>query len=114
MNVHQNLPILITGAASGLGAATAQYLSAYTSKLILLDKNAVDKKIIPCDITDENQIKSILDNLAEIPRVCINCAGIIFSKKAIYTPSDEFKKVLEINLTANFNMIKLVADKMRK
>lgn len=113
MDITQNTPILITGAASGLGAVTAKYLSSYTSKLILLDKNPADH-IIPCDITDENQIKSILDNLAEIPRVCINCAGVIFSKKAIYTSSDEFKKILEINLTGNFNLIKLIADKMRK
>lgn len=113
MDINQNLPILITGAASGLGAATAKYLSSYTSKLILLDKNPADQ-IIPCDITDENQIKSILDGLVEVPRVCINCAGIFQSKKIIYASSDEFKKLLDINLTANFNLIKLLAIKMRE
>lgn len=113
MDINQNLTILITGAASGLGAAAAKYLSSYTSKLILLDKNPADQ-IIPCDITDENQIKSILDSLVEIPRVCINCAGVVYAKKAIYTPLDEFKNILDINLTASFNIIKLMADKMRK
>ncbi len=118
MEITQNLPILITGAASGLGAATAKFLSSYTSKLILLDKNSSHSdsnlNIMACDITDENQIKSILDNLPETPRVCINCAGVMYSKKAIYMAMEEFKKILEINLTANFNMIKLIADKMRK
>jgi NAD(P)-dependent dehydrogenase (short-subunit alcohol dehydrogenase family) len=111
MDIQQT--ILITGAASGLGQATVKFLSSHGAKLIQLDKSAINKEIIHCDVADENQVKNILDNLKDIPRVCINCAGIVYAKKVSNMTANDFKKVLDINLVGTFNIIKYCTDKMK-
>jgi len=102
-------PILITGAASGLGAACAALFSSLGAKTYLLDKD----NMIACDISDEKQVETTLLQLPEIPRVVIHCAGIAFAKKITKMTTAEFKKVIDINLMGTFNVIKACVEKMQ-
>lgn len=117
----KNKTVLITGAASGLGAATAQYLSGLGANIIALDKNKtadhIADHIIECDITDDNNLKKIINNIDQI-HIVINCAGISHAKRLVGKngPMElaEFQKVININLIGTFNIMRLCADKISK
>ncbi|HLB56741.1 MAG TPA: SDR family NAD(P)-dependent oxidoreductase [Coxiellaceae bacterium] len=116
--------VLITGSASGLGAATARELSKRGAKIILLDKNIsqaekiaaeIHAKAFECDVTSENSVKNIISQCGEI-HAAINCAGIIHGARIVgkngAMPLDDFSRVIQINLIGTFNVLRLVAEKM--
>lgn len=116
--------ILITGAASGLGAATARLLSQQKANIILLDRNlsALEKmaaeihgKAFECDVTSESAVKTIISQLPDIHAV-INCAGVVQGARIVgkngAMPLDDFSRVIQINLIGTFNVMRLVAEKM--
>lgn len=119
-----NKTILITGAASGLGAAAARELSARGAKIVLLDRNQDALKKIAdeingvahaCDVTSESAVKQVLSHCADIHAV-INCAGVVHGARLVgkngAMPLDDFSRVIQINLIGTFNVMRLVAEKM--
>jgi NAD(P)-dependent dehydrogenase (short-subunit alcohol dehydrogenase family) len=116
---------VITGGASGLGAATAEAFAKAGAKIALLDINlaaaqqTADKLggiAVKCDVTDD---QSAVDALAEVQkkygvgRVLVNCAGVGPPKRIVGRdgpmPLSDYKKVIEINLIGTFNMMRLFA-----
>jgi NAD(P)-dependent dehydrogenase (short-subunit alcohol dehydrogenase family) len=112
MDIHQ--PVFITGAASGLGAACATLFSSFGGKVFLLDKNKLQPNILPCDITDENQLATIFNQFSDIPRIYVHCAGIVHAKKILKMTTAEFRNVIEINLVGAFNVMKAAAHKIQE
>jgi NAD(P)-dependent dehydrogenase (short-subunit alcohol dehydrogenase family) len=114
--------VLISGGASGLGAATAKLLREGGATVTLLDKNIIlDKYSFACDVTDELQLQSCLQEIYQrygSPRVCINCAGIATAKRMVgkngVMPLSDFQKIIDINLTGTFNVMRLIAAQMSK
>ncbi|ARP98712.1 SDR family NAD(P)-dependent oxidoreductase [Pseudorhodoplanes sinuspersici] len=121
---------IITGGASGLGAATAEAFAKAGAKVALLDINVgVAEQLaaklggiaVKCDVTDE---QSAADALAEVHktygvgRVLVNCAGIGPPKRIVGRdgpmPLADYKKVIEINLIGTFNMMRLFAAPLSK
>ena len=109
-----NKTILITGAASGLGAATAAHLSARGAHIIGIDRNATDT-VIECDITSADAVKKVIDAQKEIHAV-VNCAGIIHGARIVgkngVMPLEDFAHVIQVNLIGTFNVLRLCAEKM--
>src|SRR3990167_600693 len=116
--------VVITGAASGLGAATARLLSQHGATIILLDRNlsALEKiaaeihgKAFECDVTSDNAVQNIISQLPDI-HVVVNCAGIVQGARIVgkngAMPLDDFSRVIQINLIGTFNVMRLVAEKM--
>ena len=118
---------LITGGASGLGEACAHLFTKNASKVTVIDKDrrgaALAEKIgasfFECDICDELAVKPALAASIQaqgVPRILINCAGIAPAKRVVgrlgAMPLADFEKVIAINLTGTFNMIRLVAAAM--
>lgn len=116
--------ILITGAASGLGAAAARELSARGAKIVLFDRNQDALKKIAdevggvahvCDVTSESAVKQALSDCADIHAV-INCAGVVHGARLVgkngAMPLDDFSRVIQINLIGTFNVMRLLAEKM--
>jgi NAD(P)-dependent dehydrogenase (short-subunit alcohol dehydrogenase family) len=123
-----NSSVIITGGASGMGAATAKRLSQQGAKVALFDLNieaaekiAHDIKgiAIACDVTKPESVEAALLKAQEqqgIARICVNCAGIVHSRRMVNQqgamPLDEFRKVIEINLIGSFNVMRLAAAAM--
>jgi NAD(P)-dependent dehydrogenase (short-subunit alcohol dehydrogenase family) len=121
---------LITGGASGLGAATAQVLAAAGAKVALLDVNEkaaaenaakLGGMAVACDVTNE---ASAIDAIAKVrekfgvARILVNCAGVGPAKRILGRdgpmPLADYRKVIEINLIGTFNMLRLAAAEMSK
>jgi NAD(P)-dependent dehydrogenase (short-subunit alcohol dehydrogenase family) len=116
---------IVTGAASGLGAATARALAAAGARVALLDLNAGDAGTladeigglaINCDVTSaesaEAAVRAARDRHGP---ALISCAGIAPPKKIVGRdgpqPLEAFAKVIQVNLIGTFNLMRLaVAD----
>jgi NAD(P)-dependent dehydrogenase (short-subunit alcohol dehydrogenase family) len=120
---------IVTGGASGLGAATAELLAQNGAKVALLDVNIdgardvaarIGGLAVRCDVTDD---ESAADAIAEAKarngtaRILINCAGIGPAKRIVGRdgpmPLAEFEKVIAVNLIGTFNMMRLCAAAMQ-
>lgn len=119
---------VITGGASGLGAATAEYLVAQGAAVVLLDINqtAVEAQAqrlgrnalgLACDICDAEQVQQALAAaLKQFGALhgLINCAGIVGAQRILGRQGphdlDDFVRVLNINVIGSFNMLRLAAQ----
>lgn len=122
--------ILITGAASGMGAATARHLASLGAKTILFDREASACKELAkelhglsyvVDITQESQIKEALADAVQTygtPRILINCAGIAPARRIVGNkgaiPQTEFEHVIDVNLLGCFDVMRQVAELISK
>lgn len=117
---------IVTGGASGLGAATAAVLAARGATVFGLDlptavesADAVDGvTLIPADVTDEEQVRSAVGRAAadRSLRIVVNCAGIAPAARVLSKngPHDLglFSKVIQVNLIGSFNVLRLAAEAM--
>ncbi len=120
--------VLVTGAASGLGAATAAHLAAQGATVFGID---LDKAVaaapaqpngitlLPADVTEEEGVRAAVAAAAGsgVPlRMAVSCAGIapsarILSRKGPHD-LDLFHAVLKVNLLGTFNVMRLAASGM--
>jgi NAD(P)-dependent dehydrogenase (short-subunit alcohol dehydrogenase family) len=120
---------VVTGGASGLGAASADMLARAGAKVACLDINldgarAVADKIggiaVRCDVTSSDEAVAALAQAREkhgAARILINCAGVGPAKRIVGRdgpmPLSDFERVININLIGTFNMMRLVAADMQ-
>jgi len=123
----ENKNIIVTGASGGIGNSIVEKLNecganvlASGTRLEKLEelKNKFNKiKILKFDISQSDKIEEFIDNAAnELGGLdCIvNNAGITQDNLAIRMSIDEWKKVIDINLTSTFLMSKFAIKKMLK
>ncbi|WP_118179621.1 3-hydroxyacyl-CoA dehydrogenase [Paraburkholderia phosphatilytica] len=128
MEIRDNA-FLITGGASGLGAATARMIVEHGGKVALADLNeaagnALAKELggvfVKCDVTREDDAVAAVDAAVKLGtlRGLINCAGVAPAVKTVGKdgphPLDAFSKVVAINLIGTFNTLRLAAAAMSK
>jgi len=114
---------LVSGAASGLGAATAAALAARGAAVVGLDLPASIERATPppgvtlvaADVTEEAPVRAALDRLGAAPlRIAVSCAGIAPSARVLGRsgPHDLelFHAVLKVNLVGTFNVLRLAAE----
>lgn len=127
----QDSVFLITGGASGLGAAVAERLVAQGARAVIADLNEeagirlADRlgdraAFVRTDVTDEASVRGAIDRARErfgALHGAVNCAGIAIAEKVIGKdgPHDlaRFRRVIEINLVGTFNVVRLAADTMQ-
>lgn len=116
---------IVTGAASGLGAATAAALSGHGVRVFGLDLNTADAPdvagitYVQTDVTDADQVRAAVSTAAasDAPlRIVVNCAGIGPSARILGRggPHDLalYAKVIQINLIGTFTVLTLAAEAM--
>lgn len=123
-----NQSVIITGGASGMGAATARALAKSGAKVALLDINLESAQSVAneiggiamqCDVTDANSVEKAIaaaESRHGTARICINCAGIVHSRRMVNRegpmPLDEYQRVININLIGTFNVMRVAAAAM--
>lgn len=125
---------LVTGAGSGLGRASALRLAQAGASIVAIDRNAdglalLAESIPPdrlstmaTDVTDAAQVQASVDEaLAKFGalHVAVNCAGVADAAKTLDSKGEPFPlaiwdKVIAINLTGTFNVIRLAAAAMSR
>ena len=129
MRLGESDVVLVTGGASGLGAATVQRVVAQGASAVIVDlpgnaglKFAGDMgervRFAPADVRDEDQVQAAVAAAAELGtlRAVINCAGVatpgrVISKRGVL-PLEAFRTVIDINLIGTFNVLRLAAATM--
>ena len=123
-----NLSVLVTGAGSGLGAATARAMSAKGAKVTILDTDQANAEKLAAeingiavvgDVTDEASVRSAVAKAESehgVVRGLVNCAGIGGAAKTVGKdgayPLDAFKRIIHVNLIGTFNVLRLVAERL--
>lgn len=123
-----NQTAIVTGGASGLGAAAAKLLAEAGASVVILDTNLelseetakqINATPIKCDVSNETSVEQALSILKQrfgLPRVLVNCAGIGGSARIVGKDGplslDDFERIIRVNLVGTFNMIRLVAAEM--
>lgn len=127
MKLGSDVAAVVTGAASGLGAATATALAAKGVKVGLLDVNEESGRELAariggtfarCDVTDEASVDSALTAVRAAhgqERILVNCAGIAIAKRIVRRDKEtgaielhdlaSFAKVIQVNLIGTFLMM---------
>ena len=113
---------LVTGAASGLGAATAERLRAAGVEVVGADLNEAQGfpgRFVRCDVTSEEDVAAATAAAAEAGRfsMLVHCAGGGIAQRTLArdgTPHalDAFRRVVELNLIGSFNVLRLAAAQM--
>jgi len=121
---------IVTGGASGLGAATARKLAAQGAKVAVFDLNAklaetvaaeIGGVAVTCDVSDAASAEAAVAQAEKahgVARVLVNCAGIGVAKRVIGREGPmalpDFEKVIKVNLIGSFNMLRLATAPMSK
>ena len=121
---------IVTGGASGLGAATARRLAKDGAKVAVCDLNAklaetvaaeIGGVAVTCDVADPASAEAAIAAAAKAhgpARVLINCAGIGVAKRVVGREGPmalaDFERVIKVNLIGSFNMLRLAATEMSK
>ena len=115
MEIRDNA-FLITGGASGLGAATARLFAEQGGKVVLADLNedagnALAKELggvfVKCDVTREEDAREAVEAATQLGtlRGLVNCAGVAPAIKTVGKdgphPLDSFARTISINLIAD-------------
>jgi NAD(P)-dependent dehydrogenase (short-subunit alcohol dehydrogenase family) len=134
MQLGPSISAVVTGSASGLGAATARALAAKGVKVAVFDLNeALGRQVaaeiggtfVRCDVTSEQSVDAALAAARSAhgqERILVNCAGIAVGQRITRKAKDTgkiephdlatFAKVLQVNLVGTFLMISRCAAGM--
>jgi len=121
---------LVTGAASGLGAATARRLVEGGAKVVVVDRDEarggelareLGQTFAKADVTDPAQVEAAIATAAALGplRIAVSCAGVGWASRTLDKtgkPHDLelFKTVVGINLIGTFNVLRLAAAQIAK
>lgn len=119
---------VVSGGASGMGAATARMLARAGARVAVLDLDGqratrVAEECgglgIACDVADAASVESALGAAGEAhgpARICVGCAGVATAGRIVGRegpmPLEAFERVIRVNLVGTFNLMRLAAARM--
>ena len=124
----ENLPALVTGGGSGMGAVTARMLFGRGARVAVLDRDVdaarktaqqIDGLALEADVSNAQSVEAALQQIVDkwgAPRVAVSCAGIAPASRIVGREGphdlDLFQQVININLVGTFNVLRLCAARM--
>lgn len=124
----QGQAAVVSGGASGMGAATARALAAAGAKVAVLDLDEdkaaavaeeIDGLALACNVADEHALARALETAAAAhgpARIAVACAGIAPAGRVVGRDGphalDLFRRVIDVNLIGTFNLLRLAAADM--
>ncbi|MFM1813725.1 MAG: hypothetical protein RLZ98_420 [Pseudomonadota bacterium] len=134
MKLGASMSAVVTGGASGLGAATARTLAARGVKVAILDLDTEHGEPLAaelggafarCDVTEPESVEEALDSVRRvngIERIAVTCAGIAYGQRLARLDRDTgkgeahdvaaFCRVVSVNLVGTFNVLSRCAAAM--
>jgi NAD(P)-dependent dehydrogenase (short-subunit alcohol dehydrogenase family) len=122
--------VLVTGGASGLGAATVRRLVAGGAQAVIVDRDVARGEALAAelgavfaaaDVTDPAQVEAAIARAGELGplRVAVSCAGVGWASRTLDRtgkPHDLelFRTIVGVNLIGTFNVLRLAAAAMAK
>jgi NAD(P)-dependent dehydrogenase (short-subunit alcohol dehydrogenase family) len=125
--------VLVTGGASGLGAATIRRLVAEGARAVIVDRDeargqqlaselgASSAQFAKADVTDAAQVEAAIAQATALGplRVVVSCAGVGWAARTLDKTGkphdlDLFKTVIGVNLIGTFNVLRLGASAIAK
>lgn len=120
--------VVVTGASSGIGAATAKMLSGEGAKVALAARredalvgaqagleDGAESLVLPTDVTDRGQVKALVERAeAELGPVdaLVNCAGVMYFTLMENVRADEWDRTVEVNCKGALNCVGAVLPGM--
>lgn len=115
---------LVTGGASGLGAAVVEGLTWSGANVLIADLDGEapgeNARFVETDVTDEGSVRSSVDAALKLGKLSgvVNCAGVATAEKVLGRNGphslESFANVVEVNTIGTFNVIRLAAQAMQK
>jgi NAD(P)-dependent dehydrogenase (short-subunit alcohol dehydrogenase family) len=125
MNI-QGKTAIVTGGASGLGAATAQMIQDAGGQVVILDLNepshlGAEARYAKTDVSDAAEVEAAIQIALEAfggVHLAVNCAGIGDPQKILGKDGpaslERFSRVIKVNLIGTFNVARLAAAAMAR
>ena len=125
----KGLAAIVSGGASGLGAATARHLAREGARVAVLDREAAAAQAVAdeiggvavsADVTDGDAVGRAVaeaaEKLGDAPRIAVNCAGIAPAKRIVGREGalslDVFEQVVRVNLLGTYAVMSHAAKLM--
>ncbi len=108
---------VVTGGGRGIGRAVAEALAAAGARVHVFDRDAAEKgterlRFHAVNVADPDSVAAAVAGLDPAPTLLVNNAGITRDRSIVKMSDEEWRSVLEVNLTGAFNMIRALAPGM--
>ena len=111
---------VVTGAASGIGAATVRELAARGARVAGIDRKPSTMPegglALTADVSEEEEVLAAfaaLDAAGEVPDILVNCAGILIERPLVRMTLEEFEGIMRVNLRGCFLVGREAVIRMR-
>src|SRR5690554_8229733 len=109
--------IVITGASSGIGLVTGEYLAAKGYKVYGLSRRAAEDSpinFIACDVTDKAQVAAAFEKIGDDIYAVINNAGIGIGGPVEYASPEDVQRIIDVNIIGIVNVCQAAIPRLRK
>ena len=122
----KNKIAIVTGGASGMGAATARELAAAGAKVVIVDRNEalaaevaqeIGAETAVGDVSDPDFCQQVVDEAVERNGrldILVNAAGIIIRADALSTSNEQWQKVMNVNVSGIFYLSRAAVAVMKQ
>jgi NAD(P)-dependent dehydrogenase (short-subunit alcohol dehydrogenase family) len=111
----QDKRVVVTGGTSGIGAATVQRFREEGSRVAAIADRDVEDPALLCDVADADQVARAFERVDELlggVDVLVANAGISVRKPFLEIEEDDWRRVLDVNLTGVFHCAQQAARRM--